>query len=106
MTVKTKEKEMNPKDALDRDAKISIGDVVTIDDDSSIIETYIVRKINDTLATICGIAITPEKDDVYIKEISIPVKSLLYLGTPFINVNGYLWRVREAILKNKPFCAI
>lgn len=106
MTVKTKEKETNLKDLLDRDIEISVGDVVAIDDDKTVIETYVVRKIDDTLATICGIAITPEKDDVYIKEINIPVKSLLYLGTPFINVNGYLWRVREAILKNKPLCAI
>ena len=49
------------KDLLNNNIKVSIGDIVTINDDNDIVETYVVKDINDTSVTICGIRITEEK---------------------------------------------
>ncbi len=93
-----------PKDDLERDLKenLEVGDVVTIDDDANTVEVYIVKSIKDNeLATICGLQITSARDDVYIEEITIPLKLLIYIGNSFINLNGYLWKVRDKILKGE-----
>lgn len=98
----TKEIKMRPKDDLERDLKscIEIGDIVTIDDNASEVDAYVVKSIkNDRLVTICGLQITSAKDDVYVEEITIPINSLIYIGDAFININSYLWKVKNKILK-------
>ena len=89
------------KDLLDKDVAISVGDIVTIDDDSDVAEAYVVRRINDKMATICGIKLTEEKEDVYIEEMNICLRSLLYLGDSFVNLNGLLWKVKGQIDKGR-----
>lgn len=82
---------------------IKIGDVVAITNCKEI-EAYIVKNIDEdtNIATVCGIQVTAAKDDIYVLELNIPIDSLTYIGIPFINVNGYLWNVRERILKGNP----
>ena len=89
------------KNLLNRDVMISVGDIVTIDDDSDIAEAYVVKKIDDKMATICGIKLTEEKDDVYIEEMNICLRSLLYLGDSFVNLNGLLWKIKGQIDKGR-----
>ena len=89
------------KNLLNRDLMISVGDIVTIDDDSDIAEAYVVKKIDDKMATICGIKLTEEKDDVYIEEMNICLRSLLYLGDSFVNLNGLLWKIKGQIDKGR-----
>lgn len=90
------------KDLLNKNIKISVGDVVTTDDDNDVVETRVVKEINGSLATVCSLRITEEKDDVFIDESEVELSTLIYIGEPFINVNGYLWKVRERILKGYP----
>lgn len=90
------------KDLFNKNIEISVGDIVTIDDDNDTVEASIVRNINGSLATICSLRITDEKDDVFIDESEVELSTLIYIGEPFINVNGYLWKVRERILKQCP----
>ena len=95
---------INPKDELERDLKenIEVGDIVTIDDGAKEVDTYIVKSITDNrLATICYLKLTSAKDDVYVEEITIPLKSLIYIGNSFINMNGYLWKIHDKILKGE-----
>ena len=87
------------KDLLNNNIKVSVGDIVTINDDNDIVETYVVKDINDTSVTICGIRITEEKDDIIIDEIEKRLNDIIYIGDSFININGYLWKIRERILK-------
>lgn len=87
------------KDLLNNNIKVSVGDIVTINDDNDIVETYVVKDINDTFVTICGIRITEEKDDIIIDEIEKKLNDIIYIGDSFININGYLWKIRERILK-------
>ena len=87
------------KDLLNNNIKVSVGDIVTINDDNDIVETYVVKDINDTFVTICGIRITEEKDDIIIDEIEKRLNDIIYIGDSFININGYLWKIRERILK-------
>ena len=89
------------KNLLNRDLMISVGDIVTIDDDSDIAEAYVVKKIDDKMATICGIKLTEEKDNVYIEEMNICLRSLLYLGDSFVNLNGLLWKIKGQIDKGR-----
>lgn len=96
----SEKKRSNPKDILKKDINISIGDIVTINDDNENVEAYIVKKMNSETATLCSIEITVMKDDIYVKETDIPIERLLYLGDSFINVNGFLWNVRESILSD------
>ena len=60
---------------------------------------YFVKSIVDDIATLISIEITEAHDDVYIKATLAPIDEILYLGDSFINVNGYLWNVRDSILK-------
>lgn len=87
------------KDLFNKNIEISVGDIVTIDDDNDTVEASVVRDINGSLATICSLRITEEKDDVFIDESEVKLSTLIYIGGPFININGYLWKVRERILK-------
>ena len=87
------------KDLLNNNIKVSVGDIVTINDDNDTVETYVVKDINDTSVTICGIRITEEKDDIIIDEIEKRLNDIIYIGDSFININGYLWKIRERILK-------
>ena len=87
------------KDLLNKNIGISVGDIVTIDDDNDTVEASIVKNINGAIATICSLRITEEKDDIFIDESEVELSTLIYIGEPFINVNGYLWKVRERILK-------
>ena len=87
------------KDLLNKNIKISVGDVVTTDDDNDVVEARVVKEINGSLAIVCSLRITEEKDDILIDESEVEISTLIYIGEPFINVNGYLWKVRERILK-------
>lgn len=100
----TKEIKMKPKDDLERDLKscIEIGDIVTIDDDGSDVDAYVVKSIkNDKMVIICGLQITSAKDNVYVEEITIPTTSLIYIGDSFISINSCLWKVKNKILNNE-----
>ena len=99
-----KEIKIKPKDDLERDVKscIEIGDIVTIDDDASEVDAYVVKSIkNDRFMIICGLQITSSKDDVYVEEITVPSSSLIYIGDAFININSCLWQVKTNILNGK-----
>ena len=92
--VETKEK---VKDILERKI-ISVGDFVTINDDSNIIEAYVVKDIHGTTATIYALELTAEKDDAIIVEKIIAFNELIHIDDSFVTVNSLLWQVREKIL--------
>lgn len=90
------------KDLLNKNIELSVGDIVTTDDDNETVEAYIIKDIIDSKAVICGLRVTEEKDDIIIDEIDADISSLIYIGEPFINMNGFLWKVRERILSGNP----
>lgn len=91
-----------PKDLLERQP-ISKGDFVTTNDDSDIVKLYVVKSINEDLATLLYLSLTHEIDDVQIKEISMPISSLIYADESFASVGGLLWQVREAAFSGKKY---
>ena len=90
----------NPKDLLER-KPISKGDFVTPRDDSDIVKLYVVKSINDNLATLIYLNLTHEMDDIELKEIAMPVDYLIFADDSFASVGGLLWQVREAVLSNR-----
>ena len=94
---KGRERKPRVKDALER-KPISTYDFVTKDNESDTIEVYIVRSIFGTSAVICSIKMTPEMDDVSVVEEAVPLGSLIYVGEPFVNVNGVLWNIRRNMM--------
>ena len=89
-----------PKSLLDRDRVISVGDIVTIDDNSDEIETYFVTDVDENEINLCGLHLTAARDDTYLLSFSCPANTVLYLGDSFINYNGALWRARELYMKS------
>lgn len=96
--VETKER---VKDALER-KEIKVGDFVTINDDSDVIEAYVVKQIHGSTATIYALELTYERDDIVVAEKIIALSELIYIGDVFVCVNGFLWEVREQLLKGRP----
>lgn len=98
MEVQTNEVSIRAKDFLEKDHPIFMGDIVTQYDDKDDIEAFVVKSINDDKAIIYGLKLTSEKDDIYLYEKDVYVKSLLYLGDTFINSDGILMNVKKSIL--------
>ena len=65
------------KDLLKKRARLSVGDIVTMNDDNDIIDAYVVKEINGTSITICGIRVTDEKDDILIDEIEVRTNEII-----------------------------
>ena len=97
MTTRTTIIAPNVKSLLEKGSTISVGDIVTIDDNSNVIDTYVVKSISNNIATICGIQITEEKDDVFIYDTEVDIEYLIYLGDSFVNFNGLLWKIKTQI---------
>lgn len=89
-----------PKDLLER-SPISKGDFVTTNDDSDIVKLYVVKSINEDLATLLYLTITHEIDNLEVKEITMPLSSLIFADESFASVGGLLWQIREAVLSDK-----
>lgn len=89
----------NPKDLLDRDHEIKVGDFVTINDDNTTVEVFVVEKIEDNNCYLCGLALTEAKDDVYTYDFIITLDKVLYLGDSFVSCDGALWNIRKKIMK-------
>lgn len=94
----TTTKTIKPKDLLERDIEIKVGDFVTTNDDSELIKAMVVKDIDQSIATVCYICMTVTCDDIYVQEEKVELSSLLYLGDSFVNVNGHLWKIRESIV--------
>lgn len=90
------------KDDLSRSIEIKRGVFVTFDDVESVVKPYIVSEVEDDKATIYGLTLTPEHDDVLALKITCDVKMLIGIDDSFVNYNGSLWRLREKILAGKP----
>lgn len=90
------------KDDLDRSIEIVRGGFVTFDDDESVVKPYIVSEVKDEKATIYGLALTPEHDDVIALKINCDVNMLIGMDDSFVNYNGSLYRLREKILSGEP----
>lgn len=95
--VETKER---AKDSLARKC-ICESDFVTINDDSDVVEVYIVKEIHGTTATIYALEISAEKDDIVIVEKIIALSELIHIDTSFVSVNGVMWKVRERLLNGE-----
>ena len=88
----------NPKELLDKNAPITIGDFVTTNDNSPM-KAYVVRDIGKEVALIIGLGITELGDDVLLKEHIVSTSSLIFVDESLVTVNSILWEEREAIIK-------
>ena len=89
-----------PKDLLERQP-ISKGDFVTTDDDSDVVKLYVVKSIDNDLATVLYLGLTHELDNVEVNEIVMPISSLIYADESFSSVGGLLWQIRETVISDK-----
>lgn len=89
---------LKPKDLLNRNLNVSVGDFATIYDDKDYVEVYIVKDIIDNTAILYKLSLTYEKDDIYMDEIEIDLDNVIYIDESFVSVNGYLWTFREKFL--------
>lgn len=86
------------KDLLKNNKPLKIGDFVTIKDDKTVIESFIVERIDGDSILLCGIKLTEEKDDIIPYNFSAHISEVLYIGESFVRVNGVLWNLREQIM--------
>lgn len=89
------------KDALDRDLEPTRGDFVTVYDNSKIVEVYVLKELNYPNAILYKLCLTNELDDVYVAEVCVPMDDLVYVDESFVNVNGYLWDIRNKVLESR-----
>ena len=93
---------MKPKDELER-LPITIGGYVTIDDDSDTVKPYIVAGLENGKATIYGLALTEECDDIIAEKLVYDINELIGIDDSFVNVYGSLWKMRDNLLNGIPF---
>lgn len=96
--VETKER---VKDALER-KEIKVSDFVTINDDSDVVEAYVVKEIHGSTATIYALELMPERDNIVVAEKIIALSELIHIDDIFVCVNGFLWAVRERLRAGRP----
>lgn len=94
----------NPKDLLDKDVPISVGDFVTTTGRFSVVEVYVVKAIHESTTEIYGLELTENHDDVYIREYYIASKDLIHLDESFVTVDSILWKIREKVLSGNTDC--
>lgn len=88
------------KDILEREA-IDVSDFVTINDDSDIVEVYVVKSINGTTATIYALELTSERDDILITEKTTALNELIHIDDSFVTVNSIMWKIREMVTSGR-----
>lgn len=79
---------------------ISIGDFVAIDDDDYYEKACIVMDMDENqICRIVYIGLSLTGDNVEIRKMNAHVSCLVYLAKESITENGYLWNLRDAMIK-------
>ena len=92
----------SPKDLLDKEDQVHVGDFVTVDDGCETVEVYVVHSIFGTTASVYCLELSEMKDDIYIREMTMPMAILLKMDESHINVDGVLWKVHQSVLNKTP----
>ena len=91
----------SPKDYLERDSPIEVGDFVTTDDRLLDIFIYVVKEINGDMIKLYGLSLSDSRDDVAISEITTKKNRLIKLGEEYVNQAGILNNIRSKILRGE-----
>lgn len=87
-----------PKDLLEKDIPIKVGDFVTTTGRFQDVEAYVVKAIHQSTTEIYGLELTSTQDDVNIHNYCIASRDLIYLDESFITVDSILWKIRDMVL--------